>query len=162
MPCRRFVPPALAVLLLAVPATIAATAGSPKASPADLAFIEGAWEGEMWGGRFRSVYAVEEWIALGHGELVKEGKEAFHVFEQFALVEGNLVFTPYPGGQPSGSFPLASLEKKARRAVFENPAKDFPTRIEFHRAAEERLVITLSDPHREGAKTEVFDLVRKK
>ena len=48
----------------------------------------------------------------------------------------------------------------AQQAVFENPAKDWPTRIVYHRAGPDRLVITLSDPHGTSDKVETFDLGR--
>ncbi len=49
---------------------------------------------------------------------------------------------------------------KLRQAVFENPAKDYPTRIVYHRAADDRLVITLSDPFGGTTQTERFELTR--
>jgi len=158
---------ALAILLVAILAsplarTPAALAGDPpKASPKDLAFLAGTWEGEMWGGIFHTTYAAEEWVVLSYSELRKEGKVEFHEFEKFEVLEGKLVFSPFPGGRPATQLTVASVDAKAKKAVFENPTKDWPTRIEYHRKAENQLVITLSDPHHEGGKTEVFDLKKK-
>jgi hypothetical protein len=157
----------LAVLLVALfvsplaPAPGAAAGDPPKASPKDLAFLAGTWEGEMWGGVFHTTYAAEEWVVLSYSELRKEGKVSFHEFEKFELSGGALVFSPFPGGRPATQLTATSVDAKAKKAVFENPAKDWPTRIEYHRKADDRLVITLSDPHHEGGKTEVFDLKRK-
>jgi hypothetical protein len=100
-------------------------------------------------------------VVLSYSELKKEGKVAFHEFEKFELQEGALVFSPFPGGRPATQLPAASVDARAKKAVFENPKKDWPTRIEYHRKADDQLVITLSDPHNEGGKTEVFDLKRR-
>ena len=53
-----------------------------------------------------------------------------------------------------------SYDEQGQEAVFENPAKDWPTRITYQRAAADRLVITLSDPHGTSDKVERFDLQR--
>jgi len=151
----------VAAAILALPDRTVAAKDPPKPTPKDLAFLAGTWEGEMWGGTFRSTYAAEDWVVLSYSELRKEGKVAFHEFEKFDLVEGALHFSPFPGGKPAVGLAAVSADAKARKAVFENPTKDWPTRIEYHRKADDRLVITLSDPHHEGGKTEVFDLKRK-
>ena len=62
-----------------------------------------------------------------------------------------------PGG--SCCLPITSLDAKAKKAVFENPKKDYPTRITYHRVADE-LTITLDDPHGKSDKSEVFKLNR--
>lgn len=152
---------ALLGVLSVVSLLLAAAGDPPKAGAKDLAFLAGTWEGEMWGGTFRSTYATEEWVVLSYSELRKEGKVEFHEFEKFDVVEGKLVFSPFPGGRPATTLTAIEVDAKARKAVFENPKKDFPTRIEYHRKADDRLVITLSDPHHEGGKTEVFDLKKK-
>ena len=55
--------------------------------------------------------------------------------------------------------PGFALKSRARdQAVFENPKKDFPARITFHRTAPDRLLITLSEIA--GEKRRVFDLKR--
>jgi len=124
-----------------------------------LSFLSGKWSGPMWGGQFTATYtAPAGGKLLSFSELVKGGKAAFYEFEVFEATEGGLVFTPYPGGRKKETFKLASSD--AKKAVFENPDKDFPTRIEYRRAAEDRLVITLSDPHHGSDKTETFDLKR--
>jgi hypothetical protein len=65
---------------------------------------------------------------------------------------------PFPGGKAAPSFELKSCDVKARKAVFENSRKDFPTRIEYQRASDGSLVITLTDPFGGSDKKEVFDL----
>ena len=46
-----------------------------------------------------------------------------------------------------------------RRAVFENPENDFPTRITYHRVGEANLVVTLDQPGVEGEGPQVFRFV---
>jgi hypothetical protein len=121
-----------------------------------LAWLAGKWAGPMWGGEFTATYtAPAGGKLLSFSELRKDGKAAFYEFEVFEATAEGLVFTPYPGGKRKETFKLASGE--ANRAVFENPAKDFPTRIDYHRKEKDRLVITLSGG---GDKTETFDLKR--
>jgi hypothetical protein len=147
--------PLLLALLLSV-------SFAEKDSPAkidSLAFLSGKWSGPMWGGQFTATYtAPAGGKLLSFSELVKGGKAAFYEFEVFEATEAGLVFTPYPGGRKKETFKLAAGD--ATKAVFENPDKDFPTRIEYHRVEKDRLVITLSDPHGKSGKTETFDLRR--
>jgi hypothetical protein len=121
-----------------------------------LAWLSGKWSGPMWGGEFVTTYTAPAGGKLmSFSELLKGGKATFYEFEVFEATEGGLIFTPYPAGKKKETFKLASAE--ANKAVFENPAKDFPTRIEYHRKEKDRLVITLSGG---GDKTETFDLKR--
>jgi hypothetical protein len=147
--------PLLLALLLAVPCA----AEKEPAKIDSLAWLAGKWSGPMWGGEFVATYgAPAGGKLLSFSELRQGGKAAFYEFEVFEATAEGLVFTPYPRGQKKETFRLAASE--ASKAVFENPDKDFPTRIEYHRAGKERLVITLSDPHGKSGKTEVFDLKR--
>ena len=121
-----------------------------------LAWLAGMWSGPMWGGEFVATYnAPAGGKLLSFSELRKGDTAAFYEFEVFEATEKGLVFTPYPRGQKKEAFKLTSSE--ADKAVFENPEKDFPTRIEYHRKEKDRLVITLSGG---GGKTETFDLKR--
>lgn len=124
-----------------------------------LAWLAGKWSGPMWGGEFVATYnAPAGGKLLSFSELRKDGRAAFYEFEVFEATADGLVFTPYPKGQRKATFKLAASE--ASKAAFENPEKDFPTRIEYHRAEKDRLVITLSDPHGKSGKVETFDLKR--
>ncbi len=124
-----------------------------------LAWLAGRWSGATWGGEFVATYnAPAGGKLLGFSELMKGGRAVFYEFEVFLATEEGLALTPYPAGQKKETFKLASSE--AEKAVFENPKKDYPTRIEYHRAAKDRLVITLSDPHGASGKVETFDLKR--
>jgi Domain of unknown function (DUF6265) len=148
--------PLLLALLLCLP-SFAEKAATAKID--SLAWLAGKWSGSMWGGEFVATYnAPAGGKLLSFSELKKGGKTSFYEFEVFEATEGGLVFTPYPGGKKKETFKLAASE--ASKAVFENPDKDFPTRIEYHRVEKDRLVITLSDPHHGSDKTETFDLKR--
>lgn len=162
------------ILLVAIALLVstAVSADDAKATAAkqlaSMKWLAGEWSGPMWGGEFVTYYTTPEGgKILSHSELRKDGHIGFHEFERFDLRPTGsggttIMLTPYPKGSPAPVFALASLDEKAKKATFENPKKDFPTRIVYHRAAEDRLVITLSDPHGKTQPDEVFDLKRKK
>jgi hypothetical protein len=145
-------------LLLALLLPLPAVAGKdPPAKIDSLAWLAGKWSGPMWGGEFIATYnAPAGGKLLSFSELRKQGKAVFYEFEVFEATGDGLVFTPYPGGQRKETFKLTTSE--ASKAVFENPDKDFPTRIEYHRRENDRLVITLSGGEEGGIET--FDLKR--
>jgi hypothetical protein len=126
-------------------------------------FLAGYWSGEMWGGEFHAHYSTPEGgLILSHSRLLKEGKESFYEFEVFGPASDELVWLqPFPGGSKAVGFRLEELDREARKATFEQPDKDFPTRIVYHRQAEDELVITLDDPHGDSDKVEVFALKRQ-
>lgn len=122
---------------------------------AELGFLAGRWTN----GAFTAWYtAPDAHGMLSYSELVEDGAVVFHEFERFHRDASGVVYSPYPGGKPADGFRLTAVEE--RRAVFENPDKDFPTRIVFQRPADDRLVITLDDPHGASGRTTVFDLRR--
>jgi len=162
---------ALVALTLGFAALTASAEDAGKAAAekklASMTWLAGEWSGPMWGGEFTAYYSTPEGgKVLSTSELRKEGRVAFHEFERFDVrpaVDGASAVTlqPYPKGSPAVGFTLASLDEGAKKATFENPKKDFPTRIVYHRAADDRLVITLSDPFAKSGPDEVFDLKRK-
>lgn len=142
-------------------AMIVAVPSARAAAIADLHFLAGEWRGPMWGGVFEAYYTTPEGgRVLSHSRLLRGEKVAFHEFEVFHTVDGVPTLQPYPGGKPATALRLTKVEAEERRATFENPDKDYPTRIVYHRVADDRLVITLDDPHGGGEKREVFDLRR--
>lgn len=115
----------------------------------------------MWGGRFVAYYTTPEGgRILSHSELRNGDTVGFHEFEVFLIRDGEVRMQPYPKGRPVTGFTLSELDAEARRAVFENPDKDYPTRITYHREAEDALTIVLDDPHGESGKVERFELER--
>lgn len=77
----------------------------------------------------------EVWIGPGAGVLLgmgmtKQLSGGPGDWEQMrieTLADGRLAFIATPKGQPETIFPLKSYEN--RRAIFENPAHDFPQRV---------------------------------
>ena len=152
------------LLLIATAVVVAEDEAKPTAEErlAALKWMSGTWSGEMWGGVFTAYYSTPEGgKILSYSSLVKNGKQAMYEFEKFDAQKGEVVYIPFPGGRRAAHFLLKKSSET--RALFENPKKDFPTRIEFVRTGD-KLVITLSDPFNKGAagKQEVFNLAREK
>ena len=135
---------------------------SPKKVIADMKWISGEWSGQAWGGTFNALYTLpSSGTVISHSRLMKGEKVAFYEFEVFEEVDGKVVMQPYPGGRKATSLTLTTHDVAARKATFENPKKDYPTRIVYHAQSPDLLVITLSDPHNDNDKTEVFELKRR-
>lgn len=134
----------------------------PERVLAGMHWLAGDWSGSMWGGRFEAYYSTPAGgRILSHSRLYKDEREAFYEFEVFEGREHTVHLQPYPGGQRADGFQLQEHDAEARRAVFENPEKDFPTRIVYERVSDDDLTITLSDPHGGSEKVERFELHRK-
>jgi len=130
----------------------------PEERLASLKWLAGDWSGEMWGGVFHAYYSTPEGgRILSYSRLEKGGKSVFYEFEKLDVQKGQVVYVPFPGGQRKEHFLLTKSAEK--RAVFEQPKKDFPTRIDFERDGD-TLRITLSDPHNKSDQKEVFVLKR--
>lgn len=117
-----------------------------SAKVADLAWLEGSWTGKADDGAvWEAVYT-----APSGGEVVsaskemKDGKVAMFDFERFFEKGGKVVMVPFPWGRQSVEFPLTEFDAAARRAVFENPAHDFPRRFRYERVADDKLEIELA------------------
>ena len=122
-----------------------------------LKWLAGTWQGKMWGGVFTAHYSVpSHGTVLGYSELKRDGKLALYEFERIHDTRVNVLYTPYPRGQKKETFRRAQAGKQS--IVFENPKKDFPTRITFSRE-KDTLTITLSEI--EGDKRQVFLLERR-
>jgi hypothetical protein len=125
----------------------------PAAPPSvsDLSWLEGTWRGRVGGRDFEAHYTgADGGQILSASKYTAEGKPAGFEFERFEQRGDTLVLTPYPEGESSVSFPLAEYDSRTRRAVFENLAHDFPTRISYQRAAKDRLTILVSGPGEDG------------
>jgi hypothetical protein len=125
----------------------------PAAPPriSDLAWLEGVWQGQIGGRDFEARYSgTDGGQVLSASKYSKNGMAAGFEFERFAEQGDSLVLTPFPEGRSSVTFRLAELDPKARRAVFENLAHDFPTRLSYQRVANDRLTILVSGPAEDG------------
>ena len=118
------------LIALAVVATLMGRAGqAPKPTLDDLAWIAGSWTGAT-----RGIEMEEHWTApkgqsmIGiHRDVGKGGTLAFE-FLRIEQQGAQIVYLSMPNGRaPATPFPLK--EVAGTRAVFENPAHDFPQRI---------------------------------
>ncbi len=149
------------MLVVAAPLIADTDSRKPKASITTLSFLTGSWEGKAWGGTYRAHYTPPSGkTLLSFSQLYKKNKAVYHEFERFTIRNNTVILTPYPQGRPAKSFTLVAYTntKKTPRAVFENPKKDFPTRIVYERTSKTQLTITLSDPHNKSKKVQVFNL----
>lgn len=165
MPRMLWIPIAVGAATVAIAASIAAVpvaaSEEPDAPPSveALAFLAGPWICDIWGGKFHAYYSTPQGgKVLSHSELRRDGKVAFFEFEKFEVRESKLVFDPFPAGTPAVGLVATSASKK--KVVFENPKKDYPTRITYELVGKDRVNVTLDDPNGESGKTEVFKFER--
>jgi hypothetical protein len=147
----RMIFPISAVLLL--PLTTTPLPRFPASPPrvSDLSWLEGTWRGQIGGRDFEAHYTgTEGGQILSASKYTENGEAAGFEFERFEQRGDTVMLTPYPEGKSSASFPLAEYDSKSRRAMFENLAHDFPTRISYQRAAGDRLRILVSGPGEDG------------
>ena len=144
-------------LVTALVLTFSSSASLPTRVPAspptisDLSWLEGTWRGELGGRQFEAHYTgVDGGQILSASKYTENGGPAGFEFERFEQRGDTLLLTPFPEGKSSVSFPLAAYDAKQRRAVFENLAHDFPTRISYQRVAKNRLTILVSGPGEDG------------
>jgi hypothetical protein len=132
-------------------------------SISDLSWLEGIWRGTIGGREFEAHYTgVEGGQILSASKYTEAGKPAGFEFERFEQRGDTLLLTPFPEGMSSVSFPLTEYDDKSKRAVFENLAHDFPTRISYQRSARDRLTILVSGPGEDGKEQVLtYDLKRK-
>lgn len=162
-----------ALLALTIAAGLAGCASTPNATTQDhpgqhsaaeigsLQWLSGTWSGPQWGGTFTAHYGEPSGGKLiSFSELSTNGEVSFYEFEVFSETTMGITLQPYPGGRRVNGFTLSSVDQSERVAIFENPAKDFPTRITYAVTAEDVLEITLDDPHGGSGKVESFVLRR--
>lgn len=132
-------------------------------SVSDLTWLEGTWRGKIGGRDFEALYTgVDGGQVLSASKYAEEGRPAGFEFERFEQRGDTLVLTPFPEGESGVSFPLADYDARNRRAVFENLAHDFPTRISYQRVARDRLTILVSGPGEDGKEQVlIYALTRK-
>lgn len=154
--------PWLLLALLAFLPASAASGADPERQLQALDFLAGNWIAEMEDGEMVAHYSTSQGgMVLSYTELRRAGKVAFYEFERFSIEDGVVVFSPYPGGKPAVQMPLTTLDATAKRAVFEHPTKDFPTRISYQVSGENQLVISLDDPHGGSDQVQRFEFRRQ-
>ena len=124
-------------------------------------WLAGSWSCALAGGVYEAHYSTPAGgRILSHSRLLRDEQVRFYEFEVFEMQGQVAHLSPFPRGQAVTGFELVELDNERREAVFENPDKDYPTRISYRRVDEDRLLITLSDPHGGSDKVEQVDLRR--
>jgi hypothetical protein len=99
---------------------------------AGLAWLEGHWKGHEGPVQMEEIWTSTSGGALVglHKDVAVRAGEARMVSFEFLRIEAGtdgVAYVAQPGGRPPTRFAL--VESGARRAVFANPAHDFPQRI---------------------------------
>lgn len=129
---RRSSAPALALLL---------ACGGALAQTPD--WLAGCWRGEAGSA---ADGAFELWTTpradqmLGVSQTVR-GQRRFFEYMRIEVRNGRPVFIPQPNGKPPVEFPITEAEPA--RALFANPAHDFPKYVDYARTGD-ALVVQLS------------------
>jgi hypothetical protein len=132
----RLRPCLVAAVLLATAlraAGVAAEQAAPAAAIADLAWLEGTWVSEA-----DSTRVEERWTSPAGGAMLstsrtlRGGRMVAFEFLRIVARPGGVVYIAQPGGRPPTEFALTA--SGPGRAVFENPAHDFPKRLTYHRS----------------------------
>ena len=118
-------------LLLALAAQTAAPA-APAAPPPDLSWLGGYWLSCEGAREVSETWSGPRAGTLVGGSLTTEANgQVSHELSRIGPSRAGLSFFAQPSGQPAAEFPLKSAA--SGRAVFENPAHDFPQRIIYAR-----------------------------
>jgi hypothetical protein len=135
--------------------------GDSQAAPAaSLDWLAGQWCGGEGGERVE-----EHWTSpakngelLGLSRTLKDGRMASFEFLRIGDVDGVPTYLAQPGGRPPTAFKRSDGGERWVR--FENPAHDFPTRIEYRREGE-ALQAVVGGKGRDGKDTSfTLDFVR--
>lgn len=127
---------ALLLLALAVPA---AHAQQTPAAADRLGWLAGCWVA-----RSPTRVVEEQWMRprggtlLGMSRTVAADSTVGHELMRIVQRGGGLVFVAHPSGQAPAEFP--AVEAGPERAVFADPAHDFPQRIIYRRVGADSLV----------------------
>lgn len=138
---------ALLLLVLAAPAAHAQQAPTPAGR---LGWLAGCWEA-----RSGARVVEEHWMRPRAGSLLGMSRtvaaDSVVAYELMRIVErgGGLVFQAHPSGQAPAEFP--AVEAGPERAVFANPAHDFPQRVMYRRVGADSLVARV-EAERNGAR----------
>jgi hypothetical protein len=99
-----------------------------------------SWLAGYWLDCSRGREASETWsdpragLLVGHTMTVRNGRSGFEFARIAPLQDGVLAYVAQPGGAAPTPFRL--IESGPQRAVFANPANDFPHRILYQRAGD--------------------------
>ena len=91
----------------------------------------------------------EQWMApragvmLGMSRTVRAGRTTSTEFVTLRPVDGGFAYEANPSGQQPTAFSATAIS--ADRAVFENPAHDYPRRIVYERKGDSVLIASIDD-----------------
>lgn len=146
-----------------LPSSPAALLTSAPPSIHELSWLEGIWRGRIGERDFEARYTGADGDqVLSASKYTQNGSPAGFEFERFEQRGDTVMLTPFPEGKSSVAFILAEYDAKTRRAVFENLAHDFPTRISYQRLAKDRLTILVSGPGEDGKEQVLTYALRRK
>lgn len=115
----------LALLTLLEPAT-------QPTELAELGFIHGAWACDRPNSRTEEFWSPPRaGTMLGASRTMRGDKTVFFEYFRIEQREDGIVYVAQPGGRAPTEFKMTSFD--GVRAVFENPAHDFPTRIVYEK-----------------------------
>lgn len=128
-----------ASLVVCMHSGVAAAPGdlAPEQVLRSLGWLEGRWRGptgSLGDESFEAIYSSPDGgVILSVNKSFAGEQVTFVEFERFEVANGKVVMTPFPDGQRACTFTLVEHDATARRAVFANPANDFPGRIVYER-----------------------------
>jgi hypothetical protein len=115
-------------------ACVVSAPAAPIPSAGDFGWLGGHWCSEL-----RGELVEEQWLRprgdlmLGLSRTTKAGKTTGFEFLRIEIRNGSPHYVAQPGGVPPTAFWLTA--SGADWARFENPAHDFPQRVEYRRTA---------------------------
>lgn len=133
---------------MGVALALAASAGSATGGEAGLDWFAGHWCGGEASERVEEVWLPQAGGALlGMSRTVKDGRTASFEFMRIVFDGTTAQYRVQPGGAPEVVFNQSDAGDGWIR--FENPAHDFPTRIEYRRKGD-ALHAFIAGPGRDG------------
>ena len=128
------------------------------ATPADLAFLKGAWESQAGTMKFEERWTEEAGgLMLGVARTLKGDRAVMFEFLRIEFRRDGVFYVAQPGGHPKTEFKLTTFDSKS--ATFENPAHDHPKVIRYSASADGTLKAELDGA--EGRQTFVFRSVQR-
>ena len=138
------------VVAFVAPASLRAQASASPAAPANANASALAWLAGCWELREGARVIVEQWMApsggvmLGMNHTVSAERSRAFEFMYLGPVDGRLSFVARPSGQAGATFPVVALDDSS--VTFEQPAHDFPKRVEYRRRGSDVLYAQIEGP----------------
>jgi hypothetical protein len=123
-----------------------------------------AWLAGHWCGVGSHAGSEELWLTPARGELLglsrslRDGEMSAFEYLRIVHDDDQTYYVAQPGGRPPTRFALS--DAGAQWVRFDNPAHDFPQRIEYRREGE-ALTATISGPGSDGAEQRIEFLMRR-